>query len=115
MHDGTTDQDYRFGQEDMHLKTGNAEGCQKHDNFWCVEGLLLGICALPAVAGVKLLEQSLGDSLEHLLGEDAQQLPANVQRLEYGPVFVAPCTERHSSYLLQTRVCALCGLNWNPT
>ena len=42
----------------------------------------------PALAWVELGQDALGDALQQLPGEDAQQLPAQVQRLEDGPVLV---------------------------
>lgn len=47
-------------------------------------GRLLG----GATAGVVFGQGFGGDTLEHLLGEDAQQLPANVERLEHGTILV---------------------------
>lgn len=38
--------------------------------------------------GVELLEHALRDALQHLLREDAQQLPAQIQGLEHGAVLV---------------------------
>lgn len=35
-----------------------------------------------ALARIELLQGRVGDSLEHLLREDTQQLPADVERLE---------------------------------
>jgi hypothetical protein len=43
---------------------------------------------LSRVSGVELGEHVGRNSLQHLLGEDTQQLPANVQRLEDGTVLV---------------------------
>lgn len=40
------------------------------------------------LTGVILGQDGLGDALQQLLGEDAQQLPADVQRLEDAPVLV---------------------------
>ena len=40
------------------------------------------------VPGVELLEELRVDPLEHLLGEEAEQLPAEVERVEDGPVLV---------------------------
>jgi hypothetical protein len=37
------------------------------------------------VTGIEFSQDWGGDSLQHLLREDSQQLPANVQRLEYSP------------------------------
>lgn len=41
-----------------------------------------GVLGRP-LAGVELIDHTLRDALQHLLGEDAQQLPAQVQRLEH--------------------------------
>ena len=42
------------------------------------------------ISGV-IFGQHVGrDPLEHLLGEDPQQLPANIEGLENGTIFVAP-------------------------
>lgn len=38
--------------------------------------------------GVKLSQGALRNPLEHLLGEDSQQLPADVQGFIHGPVVV---------------------------
>lgn len=46
---------------------------------------LVGRLGLPRV---ELGQDVLGDALEQLLGEDAQQLPPDVQRLEDAPVLV---------------------------
>lgn len=40
------------------------------------------------LAGVELIDYALRDALQHLLREDAQQLPAQVQRLEHRAVLV---------------------------
>lgn len=40
------------------------------------------------LAGVELINHALRDALQHLFGEDAQQLPAQVQRLEHRAVLV---------------------------
>lgn len=40
---------------------------------------------------VELSQGALGDPLEHLLGEDPEQLPADVQGLEHRAVLVGPC------------------------
>lgn len=40
------------------------------------------------VTGVELVDHALRDALQHLLGEDAQQLPTQVQRLEHRAVLV---------------------------
>lgn len=53
--------------------------------------LLAGGAALVAAAGlpgVELRQGALRNSLQHLLGEDPEQLPADVQRLVHGPVVV---------------------------
>ena len=42
------------------------------------------------LAGVELIDDVLRDALQHLLGEDAQQLPAQVQRLENRAFLVGP-------------------------
>lgn len=42
---------------------------------------------------VELGQGALGDPLEHLLGEDPEQLPADVQGLEHRAVLVGPCGE----------------------
>jgi len=44
---------------------------------------------VPGVPGVELCQGGGGDTLQHLLGEDTQQLPSNVQGLEYRSVLVA--------------------------
>lgn len=40
------------------------------------------------ISGVELGEYRGGYALQHLLREDTQQLPADVERLEYGAVLV---------------------------
>jgi len=44
---------------------------------------------MSGISGVELSEGGGWDTLQHLLGEDTEQLPANVQRFKYGPVLVA--------------------------
>lgn len=44
---------------------------------------------MTGVPRIEFRESAGWDSFEHLLGEDSQQLPADVQRLEYRAVFVA--------------------------
>lgn len=48
-------------------------------------GALVAAAGLP---GVELRQGALRNSLQHLLGEDPEQLPADVQRLVHGPVVV---------------------------
>ena len=43
---------------------------------------------MPRVPGVELRQSGSGDPLQHFFGEDSQQLPADVQRLENGAVLV---------------------------
>lgn len=43
---------------------------------------------LRPLAGVELVRHALRDALQHLFGEDAQQFPAQVQRLKHGAVLV---------------------------
>lgn len=50
-------------------------------------GLVLGI------PRVELGQGALGDPLEHLLGEDPEELPADVQRLVHCAVLVGPCRD----------------------
>lgn len=40
------------------------------------------------VPGIELREDWSRDTFKHLLGEDTEQLPADVQRFEYGAVLV---------------------------
>ena len=40
------------------------------------------------IPGIELGECTGGDSLQHLLGEDTKQLPADVERLEDSTIFV---------------------------
>ena len=47
-----------------------------------------GLFGLAGVAWVELGQSAGRDALEHLLGEDTQQLPADVERLEDGAVLV---------------------------
>ena len=49
---------------------------------------------MPCVSGVVIVENTLRDSLEHLLRENPQQLPANVKRLKHSAVLVYTCMER---------------------
>lgn len=44
---------------------------------------------MTGVSRIEFRESAGWDSLKHLLGEDSQKLPANVQRLEDRAVFVA--------------------------
>lgn len=44
---------------------------------------------MTGVPGVELREGGSWDTLEHLLGEDTQQLPANVEGFVYWTVLVA--------------------------
>ena len=46
-------------------------------------GVLLG-----PVPGVELSQGGCGDTLQHLLGEDTQQLPADVKRLKDSTVLI---------------------------
>ena len=46
------------------------------------------LVARGGLPGVELGDGALGDSLQHLLGEDTQQLPADVQRLVHRPVVI---------------------------
>lgn len=56
--------------------------------------LVVVILLVPCVSGVVVVENTLWDSLEHLLGEDSQQLPANVKRLEHSAVLIDTYTGR---------------------
>lgn len=40
------------------------------------------------LSGVELLDDALRDALQHLFGEDAQELPAQVQGLKHRAVFI---------------------------
>ena len=40
---------------------------------------------MSGISGVELSEGGGWDTLQHLLGEDTEQLPANVQRFKNGP------------------------------
>lgn len=40
------------------------------------------------LSGIKLRQGTLRNSLQHLLGEDSEQLPADVQGLVHGPVVI---------------------------
>lgn len=46
------------------------------------------------ITWVKLGEGGSGYSLQHLLGEDTQQLPANVQRFKYCAVLIITLGEK---------------------
>ena len=59
---------------------------------------------------VELGDGAGGDSLEHLLGEDPQQLPADVERLEHGAVLVV--TWRGGGGGVRTRRLIVPGLNF---
>lgn len=56
------------------------------------------LCERPLVAagglsGVEFGQGALGDPFQHLLGEDSQQLPANVESLIHRPVVVGAYRE----------------------
>jgi uncharacterized alkaline shock family protein YloU len=59
------------------------------------------ILLVPCVSGVVVVENTLRDSLEHLLREDSQQLPANVKRLKHSAVLVDTCTGREGGSNIQ--------------
>lgn len=61
---------------------GGLEGCAGHP-----------LARRLGLAWVVLSQDVLGDALQQLLGEDAQQLPADVQGLEDGPVLVGTWEE----------------------
>lgn len=46
------------------------------------------LVAAGGLSGVELGQGALGNPLQHLLGEDSQQLPANVKSLVHRPVVV---------------------------
>lgn len=48
----------------------------------------LALVAAARLPGVELRQGALRNSLQHLLREDPEQLPADVQRLVHGPVVV---------------------------
>jgi len=43
---------------------------------------------MPGISGIKLGQGGGRNPLQHFLGEDPQQLPSNVKRLEDSPVFI---------------------------
>ena len=49
---------------------------------------MIPILLVPCVSGVVVVENALRDSLEHLLREDPQQLPANVKTLKHCAVLI---------------------------
>lgn len=55
---------------------------------WCIVGVgwLSGLMA--GISGVELCKDGGGDPLEHLLGEDTEKLPSDVQGLEHSAVLV---------------------------
>jgi len=49
---------------------------------------------MAGISGVELCEDGGGDPLEHLLGEDTEQLPPNVKGLEHSAVLIVTlCNE----------------------
>lgn len=58
----------------------------------------VGWCLVARITGVELGEDGRGDTLEHLLGEDTEQLPADVEGLEYCAVLVVTL-RRRTTYL----------------
>ena len=51
---------------------------------------------LNKIMWVKLGQRALGDPLQHLLGEDPHQLPADVQRLIHSAVLIGPYSHTHT-------------------
>lgn len=51
------------------------------------------LVAAGGLSGVELGQGALGNPLQHLLGEDSQELPANVQGFVHRPVVVGACGE----------------------
>lgn len=49
-----------------------------------------GAMTCSRLSRVKLGQRALWDSLQHLFGEDTQQLPANIQSLENRAVVIRP-------------------------
>lgn len=45
------------------------------------------------LSGVELSQRALRDPLQHLLGENSHQLPADVQGFVHGAVFVSTCKD----------------------
>lgn len=54
-----------------------------------------GAVLVLGIPRVELGQRALGDPLEHLLGEDPEELPADVQGLVHGAVLVGPCRDSH--------------------
>lgn len=64
-----------------------------HD--FCSSGLG-GSMACGGLSGVKLGQRALRDSLQHLFGENTQQLPADIQSLKHCAVVISTWMEnRH--------------------
>lgn len=72
-------------------------------------GLGLGGGAV-SVARVVLGQRGLRDALQHLLREDTQQLPPDVQRLEDGAVLVVPCNPGNTLVTSLHTACQLLSL-----
>lgn len=50
---------------------------------------------------VVLVQGLGGDTLQHLTGEDTEQLPSNVQGFEDGTVLVVTCNSKNQIYFLE--------------
>lgn len=46
------------------------------------------------ISGIEFSQDGSWDTFQHFLGEDTQQLPANVQRFEDGTVFIVTLEEK---------------------
>lgn len=88
---------------DNYLEEARVGGTRDHENrtrkgggIEGKESRLLGggrgegeaLVAAAGLPGVKLRQGALRNSLQHFLGEDPEQLPADVQSLVHGPVVV---------------------------
>lgn len=57
------------------------------------------LVAAGGLSGVELGQGALGNPLQHLLGEDSQELPADVKRFIHRPVVVGACRETDTTHL----------------
>ena len=65
-----------------------------------LDGIVLGVGPARRLARVPLVERLLGDTVEQFLGEDAEELPSLVERLENGTLLISTC-EKEKNVLVK--------------
>ena len=78
----------RFAQGNGDGRTRQEEWSQDSEGSGFFGSSSCGCLCSVGVTRVVLGQGALWDTLQHLLGEDSQQLPANVQGLKDGPVLI---------------------------